>query len=70
MSMKAQSLRLTNQQYFVLDEIKYQYGNVHIGRLAYELNIPVPSVRRAIQELRREGYRITLEDSIVRLVRG
>jgi biotin operon repressor len=38
--------------------------------LASNLGIPAASVRRAIQELRRYGYKITLEYQTVRLTRG
>ncbi len=61
---------LSPQAYSVLDEIKYQYGCVYVVRLAANLGIPVASVRRAIQELRRYGYKISLEFKTVRLIHG
>ena len=38
-----------------------------IDWVAYELNTPEASIRRSIQELRREGYPITLKDGVVSL---
>ena len=38
-----------------------------IDCIAYYLNIPEASIRRSIQELRREGYPITLKDGVVSL---
>ncbi len=61
---------LSPQAYSVLDEIKYQYSCVYLPRLAANLSIPAASVRRSLQELRRNGHDVVVQNSIVRLFRG
>ena len=67
MSIKSQSVKLSPQAYAVLDELKFQYGYCFIHRLAANLRISVPSVRRAVQELRRAGYDIHLNNEFLNL---
>jgi biotin operon repressor len=40
-------------------------GNIYIGTLASVLDCPEASIRRSIQELRREGYHIVIENRLV-----
>jgi hypothetical protein len=70
--MNAEAYRelLSPQAYEVLSELKFQYyGHCFIDRLAYNLAIPVPSVRRSIAELRFYGFDIELTNGMVTLHR-
>ncbi len=61
---------LSPQAYSVLDEIKYQYNYVFINRLAFNLSIPLASVRRSLGELRAKGFNVETRNGVVRLARG